>query len=94
LVERESYRVVLFCGENKSIIRVEIVLFAAKLNFLMEHRVKCSNETLSRTTCGSCPFILKLSLTGKFFSFFGRTHHTLTVSPVLSPNNLIWDVDK
>ena len=42
-------------GENKSIIRVEIVLcFSANLNFSFgKTGVKCSNETLSRTTCGS-----------------------------------------
>jgi hypothetical protein len=38
-------------GENKSMILVEIVLcFSANLNFQRKHRVKCSNETLSRTT--------------------------------------------
>ena len=84
-------------GENKSIIRVEtLACFSAILNFSFGNiGVKCSKETLSRTTCGSCPFIFKTLTKGKNFSpsFGGRTT-PLTVSPVFKPNNLICEVER
>jgi len=97
----ENKRIIPRCpfpiGENKSIIRVEIVLcFSANLNFSEgKTGVKCSKETRSRTTCGSCPLIFKTLTRGKNFSpsFGGRTT-PFTVSPVFNPNKRTCEVDK
>ena len=83
-------------GENKSIILVEIVdCLSAILNFSWgKSGVKCSNATRSLTTCGFWPFILLTLIKGKYFSpSLGGLTWPNTVSPVLSPNNLIWDCD-
>src|SRR5690554_263337 len=83
-------------GQKRSIILVESVLcFSAILNFSSGKRgVKCSKDTRSRTTLGFNPLILFTLIKGKYFSpsFGGRTSPE-TVSPVLSPNNLICDCD-
>ena len=72
-----------------------VLCLSAKLNFSSgKSGVRCSKETLSLTTCGSCPFIFKTLTSGKYFSpsLGGRTT-PLTVSPVLRPNNLIWELE-
>jgi hypothetical protein len=83
-------------GENKSIIRVEIVLCrAAKLNFLMGTQVLNARMKLYHEQLWVMSVYFKTFTNGKNFSpsLGGRTT-PFTVSPVLSPNNLIWDVDK
>src|SRR5690606_41871514 len=65
------------------------------LNFSLGNKgVKCSKETRSLTTFGSCPFILLTFIKGKYFSpsFGGRTCPK-TVSPVFRPNKRICDCD-
>lgn len=72
-----------------------VLCFSAKLNFSLGNKgVRCSNETRSRTTCGSSPFILLTLINGKYFSpsFGGRTAPN-TVSPVFNPNKRICDCE-
>ena len=78
-------------GENKSIIRVEIVLLlSAILNFSSGNKgVKCSNETLSLTILGLNPLISETLIKGKYFSpSLGGLTCPKTVSPVFNQNNL------
>ena len=77
-------------GEKRSTMRVLGFVVARspqRLNFSSgKSGVRCSNDTLSRTSDGLRPLILFTVLRAKYFSFScgGRTWQS-TTSPVFSP---------